>query len=147
MMTYNGKGKNSLVPWTCKRRILLATRIEPSFFNNSNYNVMQNVEFASTLIMKLYLPFYLFSTNFGPGWFGIIFSLTPSESGFYWSFPSSFNSKKKLIFELFLKGIFIIFLLGILTTLRPVFSFIIYFKQIICGTSPLATIGNCIGSN
>ena len=69
-----------------------------------------------------------------------ILSLTPSASGTS-SFAISLSSKKKLIFELFLKGIFMIFLEGIFMILKPVFWFTISFKQMILGTYPLLVIG------
>ena len=89
MITSKGKGKDNLVPWTCKINSLLATRIIGSFFINSNSKVTQNAEFASTLRMIAY--FLFFSSSNLIGWLWIIFSFTPSESVRSPSFPNNFT--------------------------------------------------------
>lgn len=146
MITSKGNGKFSFVPWTWSINNLLATLITGSFFINSNSKVTQNAEFASTFKITLYF-FDFSSSNFIAGWFGITFSFTPSESVFYPSFPKSFISKKKFMFEQFLNGIFIMFLLGIFIIFCFVPKFYISFMQIICGTSPRLLIGIIIEVN
>lgn len=119
-MSSKGKVKNNFVPCTCIIRSLLAIRIDPSFFRSSKFKVTKNVKFASTLIIVFY--FLPLSSSFG--WFGLpvaIRSLTPSESGFVSSLDKSLTSKKKLIFEQFLKGMFIVPFDGIFMILNPVF--------------------------
>lgn len=120
-MSSRGKVKKSFVPCTCMIRSLLAILIDPSFFNKSNIKLTKNVEFASTFKIVFYF-FNLSSSIFG--WFGLLVvtrSLTPSESGLASSLESSFTSKKKLMLEQFLKGMFIAPLEGIFIILNPVF--------------------------
>lgn len=103
------------------------------------------MRFASTLIMVFY--FFILSSSI-LGWFGlfvVILKRTPSESGLVSSLDKSFTSKKKFIFEQFLKGMFIVPLEGILIILNPVFSLTIYFKHTMLGTSPLLVIGKTKG--
>lgn len=132
------------MPCTCMIRSLLAILIDPSFFKSSKFKVTKKVRFASTLIIVFY---FLFRSSYF-GWLGLpvaIRSLTPSESGFVSSLDKSFTSKKKLIFEQFLKGIFNVPFDGILIILNPVFWLTISFKHIILGTSPRLVIGKVNG--
>lgn len=120
-------------------------RIDPSFLSRSKIKLTKNVEFASTFKIVFY---FLNLSSYILGWFGLLVvtrSLTPSESGFASSRDSSFTSKKKLMFEQFLNGIFIAPLEGILMILNPVFSFTIYLRQTMLGTSPRLLIGNTSG--
>jgi len=57
IMTSNGNGKFNFVPCTWRISNLRATLIIDSFFKSSNYNVIQNAEFASTLRMIDYFLF------------------------------------------------------------------------------------------
>jgi hypothetical protein len=76
---------------------------------------MQKVELASTRRLGS-LPLLLSSG----GWLGRTLILTPSASGLSSYFPTIFTSKEKLMFEQFLKGIFMVPLLGIFIILVPV---------------------------
>jgi len=134
MIIYKGNGNSNFVPWTCNTKILLAILIGLSFLNIYNSSCTQKAELASTRRIISFTLFY---------WTGIwsTFILTPSLSGLSISRPIILTSNEKFIFEQFLKGIFIIPLLGILIIFTPDFLSYNSFKQIICGTSPLLWIG------
>lgn len=141
MIISRGKGKRSLVPWTCRTRMRLATRIVLSFLNISNYNCTQKAELASTRKMRsLGLPYG------GACWWSTLIR-TPSASGFSRSLPTILTSKEKLMLEQFLKGIFMIPLLGILIIFTPVALSSSSFRQTICGTSPLLCMDMTKGAN
>lgn len=144
MISSSGNVKNSFVPWTCmisNRRDIL---IDPSFLSSSKLSPTKNVEFASTLRMVYFLT--RSSSIFG--WFGfdVTLNFTPSESGFASSLDNSLTSKKKLMLEQFLNGMFIVPLDGIFIILKPVFSFTISLRQTILGTSPLLFMGRTRGA-
>ena len=100
-------------------RSLLAILIDPSFFNSSKLNPTKKVELASTFNIAFY---FFISSIFGwLGLFVVTLSRTPSESGLDSSLDNNFTSKKKLMFEQFLNGIFIVPFEGIFIILNPVF--------------------------
>ena len=138
MIIYKGKGNSNFVPWTCRTKILLAILIGLSFLNIYNYSWTQKAEFASTRRIRSFILFYRTGR-----WRTFIF--TPSLSGLSISRPTIFTSNEKFIFEQFLKGIFIIPLLGILIILTPDFLSSNSLRQIIWGTSPLLIMGNIKG--
>jgi len=140
MIIYKGKGKSNFVPWTWSTRILLAIRIGLSFLNIYNSSWTQKAEFASTRRIKSFILFY---------WAGKCktFIFTPSLSGLSKSRPTIFTSKEKFMFEQFLKGIFMMPLLGIFMILTPDFLSYSSLRQMIWGTYPLLMIGMIKGAS
>lgn len=142
IMIYKGKGKSNLVPCTWRTKILRAILIGLSFFNIYKSKCTQNVEFASTL--KLGSFPLLFSSI---GWFKRTLTLTPSESGLSIYLLTILTSNEKLIFELFLKGIFIWPLLGIFIIFVPDLLSYNSLRHMIWGTSPRLMIGKIKGES
>ena len=141
MMISRGKGKRSLVPCTCSNRIRLATRIGLSFLSISKDKWTKKAELASTLkLASLGLFFSYWTISWGK-----TLILTPSASGLSSYLPMILTSNEKLMFEQFLKGIFIDCLLGIFIILAPERLSYNYFKHTIWGTSPLECIWRISG--
>jgi hypothetical protein len=132
MIISRGKGKRSLVPCTCSNSIRLATRIGLSFFSISNDKWTKKAELASTRKLAYFALFF----SYGLISWDKTLILTPSASGLSIYLPIILTSNEKLIFEQFLKGIFIDCLLGIFMILAPERLSYNYFKQTIWGTSP-----------
>ena len=104
-----GKGNSSLVPCTCSTRMRRATRIGLSFLNIYNSKGTQKAELASTRKLPSFFSPCPASTLIR----------TPSESGFSAYLLITRTSNEKFMFDRFLKGIFIVPLLGIFMILVP----------------------------
>lgn len=140
MIISKGNGNSKRVPCTWSTKIRRAILMGLSFFSISKSMWTQNVELASTLKIGSF-PLFFYSG----GWFGSIFILTPSASGLSSYLPTIFTSKEKLIFEQFLKGIFMVPLLGIFIIFVPDRLSYSSLRQMIWGTYPLLMIGSTRG--
>ena len=142
MMIYSGKGNSRRVPCTCSTSMRRATLIGLSFFSISSDKCTKKAEFASTRKLASFGLLFYSTTSLAK-----TLILTPSASGLSSSLPMTLTSKEKLMFEQFLKGIFIDCLLGIFIIFAPDLLSSSSFRHTIWGTSPRDWIGSTRGAN